>query len=226
MSPAGIGLLAVRLAGVSASTDIKSVVENAGTTLGVAGPRVGHLCRWIARSCPITSTAARGRYAFLVKTADYAAGRYASRIVFEDPYNDSGLRGHDLLQTLGTFTVQVVGDAFFIAICRAAGILSHRVPLDQSIASFQTGRGGLVGIDGPHAHMQRADLTLFACDKEDAAELQSVRVRDGTSSTACRSTADLGDPPNSGHIAVRASAFLNLVSLNVPVHIIAFGCAV
>jgi len=99
------------------------------------------------------------------------------------------------------------------------------VALDQSIASFQAGRGGLVGIDGPHAHMQRADLTLFACDKEDAAQLQSVRVRDGTSSTACRSTADLGDPPNSVHRAVRASAVLNLVSLNATFYIMAFGCS-
>jgi DUF971 family protein len=111
MSPPGIGTLAVGLAGVSASTDIKLVVENARTTLGVAGQRVGSPCRRAARSCPIASTAARGRYAFPVKAADYAAGRYAGRIVFEDPYDDSGLRRHDLLQTLNVFADPVIGNA-------------------------------------------------------------------------------------------------------------------
>ncbi|MEG8012929.1 hypothetical protein QP165_00035 [Sphingomonas sp. 22R3R2A-7] len=178
MSFTGIGILAVRLAGVSASTDMKLVVENASTPLGVAGQRVGRPCRWIARSCPITSTAARGRYAFLGKAADDAAGRYASSIVFEDPYDDSGLRRHDLLQTPGTFAVQVVGDTFLIAICRAAGILSHCVPLDQSIASFQAGCGNLFGVDRPHhADLQHSDLAFLACDKEDAAELQSFVQR-------------------------------------------------
>ena len=103
MAPSGVGVLAIRLASIGPSADVELVVENAGTTLGVAGQRVGSPCRRAARSCPIASTAARGRYALLVKAADYAAGPHARGIVFEDPHDDRGLRRYDLLQTFGTF---------------------------------------------------------------------------------------------------------------------------